>query len=104
MIVKHTLTISAICPVDGRRDWYTCTVTLDRLIPCEQLVADTAKYAGVEIYQEGLTKELSEQWQATVRTTGTHVRRWWQAIGAVGTEVIAFPKTRVAVNPTGEHA
>lgn len=97
MIAKHNFEIHAVCPVNGDRDTYRCEVTLNRLVHCEQLIADAAVFADVTIYQEDLTESLAVKWQATVRTVGNHVG------GLVETEVIAFPKSLVSINPYGEH-
>lgn len=95
MIVRHTLRVHAVCPVDGSRDEYECSVWFDRVVECEQLVADTAAFASQAIYQETLTRELANLWQATVLTTGIH------AGGRVETQVRAFPRTTITTNPTG---
>lgn len=98
MIVKHTFEVRSLCPINGDLDAYECEVTFTTLIQCEQLLAEAAEYSDKALFQEELTQKLSERWNATVKTCGSHVG------GAVATECIAFPKTRVAVNPTGKHA
>jgi hypothetical protein len=98
MIAKHTFRIQAKCPVNGDVDTYECEVSVTELIQCEKLLADAAEYAQQTLFQEQLTAELSRRWNATVKTVGTHVG------GRVATECIAFPKSLVAVNTTGEHA
>ena len=98
MIVKHTFAVQAICPVNGDMDTYECVVTVGQLVQCEQLVEDVAAYRKRSIYQENLTQELAQKWQATVTTKGWHVG------GTVATTCTAFPQTRVTINDTGEHA
>jgi hypothetical protein len=85
MTIDHTFLIHAVCPVNGDRDEYRCTVTLDRIIRCEDLVAEAAVYADQSLYQEDLTQALAERWRATVRTVGTHLDGW------VSSECVASP-------------
>ena len=91
MIVKHTFQVRAVCPINGDIDQYECEVSLTTLVVCETLIAEAAEYKDRSLYQEQLTLELAERWNATVRTKGTHVG------GEVATECTAFPKSLVSV-------
>lgn len=86
MKVQHSFELIATCPVDGGKDFYRCTVTLDRLLVCEEMLdlVEQAKEGG-HVYQEDLTQKLADALGAEVRTEGTHVG------GKVSTVVVCVP-------------
>lgn len=96
MMVKHELAAISICPVNGSVDSYLVEVWFDKIVPCEQVSADVDRFALRTMYQEDLTQELSDIWNATVRTVGTH------HYGVVRTECTCRPNHAVVpINPSG---
>lgn len=72
MTVEHSLEVVAVCPVDGRNDWYECTIRARRVIPVEAILAAVEAMRGRKLYQEDLTAELCRTLSAEVETTGHH--------------------------------
>jgi GTP cyclohydrolase I len=58
--------------VDGTRDYYAVTVETFRVIGVEAILEAVEVIVAAPIYQEDLTRRLSEVLQATVVTRGTH--------------------------------
>lgn len=72
MIVKHSLTITATCPVDGKPDHYDATIECARVVKVEDIIAAVYALKTRTIFQEELTQELSRQLGAKVTTIGYH--------------------------------
>lgn len=73
MRVTHTLTASAICPVDGSKDTYEVIVETRRVIKVEEILAaiESIVKQGA-MYQENFTGGLSVLLDAKVTTFGVH--------------------------------
>lgn len=84
MLVEHTLTVCARCPVNELRDVYEVTFRLNRLIKVEELLTITGEYSGKKIFQEELTQAMADRLQCIVESRGTH--------SGVKTKVICEPK------------
>lgn len=74
MIVEHTLEVVTRCPVNQAWDHYWVTVRVTRLLKTEELEAAAKEYLGKEIYQEVLTQEWSDRFDAAVTTQARHGR------------------------------
>lgn len=72
MTTEHVLTVRCNCPVDNIKDEYETTVTTDRLIKVEDLLAVAAEFAEQTMFQEDLTQLLAARFAATVTTVGLH--------------------------------
>ena len=72
MLVKHTLAMTALCPVDGKQDAYTVMVECNRIIKVEDILAACARFQQEALFQEQITQELSHILDAKVTTTGLH--------------------------------
>lgn len=72
MLVEHKFSVSATCPIDGKRDAYTVWIVLDRAIPVEEIVAKAQAIITEPILQEHLTEKLSELFGCRVKTLGMH--------------------------------
>ena len=72
MRVEHTLTVTAVCPVDGLLDVYTLTVRTSRVVKVEDLLATVARLAGKPLFQEELTQAMHRALACEVETVGCH--------------------------------
>lgn len=72
MLVRHSLTITAACPVDGKPDHYEAVVECTRVVKVEDILAAVDRLKAQKIYQEELTQELARVLGAKVTTTGYH--------------------------------
>ena len=72
MLVNHTLTASALCPVNGARDVYEVTLQLTGLVHVETIIAKIADFAPLRMYQEDLTQALADAFNCTVESVGFH--------------------------------
>lgn len=72
MLVKHYLTITASCPVDGKPDHYEAVVECARVVKVEDILAAVESMKAQKIFQEQLTQELARSLGAKVTTTGYH--------------------------------
>jgi NADPH-dependent 7-cyano-7-deazaguanine reductase QueF len=72
LLVKHSLTITAACPVDGKPDHYEAVVECSRVLKVEDILAAVETLKGQKIFQEQLTQELARAIGAKVTTTGYH--------------------------------
>ena len=72
IVTKHTLTVEANCPVDDTLDVYHVTVETHRQINAEDILIAIRGLTTRAIYQEELTRLLSDNLQAKVITVGEH--------------------------------
>lgn len=72
MRVTHTLTVAAVCPVDGLPDVYEATVTAERVVKVEDILKIAASFARRKVYQEQVTSEMARKLGCSVRTVGYH--------------------------------
>lgn len=73
MRTTHELGATALCPVNGKRDFYIVKIELnDKIVPVEEIIDEISIYANVEILQENLTQVLASTLKATVETQGLH--------------------------------
>jgi hypothetical protein len=70
--IEHRLTIMATCPMNGKKDVYQAIVRCTEVIPVERINEEAAKFKGVSLFQEALTKSLAETLGCEVETVGTH--------------------------------
>lgn len=72
MLVEHTLTVTAKCPINGSHDVYNVTFRLNRLVNVEELLKVAEGYTRQSVYQEDLTQQLSNLFQCEVESHGSH--------------------------------
>lgn len=72
MKIEHTLTITAVCPVDLKSDVYTCVVRTNRIIPIETILEAVAKSTAEPAYQEDLATRLHRVLAVEVELIGWH--------------------------------
>lgn len=72
MKVEHTLTVTAMCPMDDRPDSYEVVVEAGRVVPVERILEVAASFAERKIFQEDLTEELARAIGARVTSYGWH--------------------------------
>ena len=73
MRVTHTLTMTALCPIDGTTDIYSVALEVDRLIPCEKIANELLGFRNTREYQEAITQQIADLfWPCAVTTAGTH--------------------------------
>lgn len=72
MLVRHSLTITASCPVDGKPDHYEAVVECVRVVKVEDILAAVQQLRDRKVFQEELTQELARTLGAKVTTTGYH--------------------------------
>lgn len=72
MRIRHELTITAVCPVDGKPDRYEAFIDCTRIIPVEDILAAVSQCATRKVFQEDLTQELARQLGVKITTTGYH--------------------------------
>jgi NADPH-dependent 7-cyano-7-deazaguanine reductase QueF len=72
LLVRHHLTITAACPVDGKPDRYEAVVECSRVLKVEDILAVVEALKGQKVFQEQLTQELARAIGAKVTTTGYH--------------------------------
>jgi GTP cyclohydrolase I len=70
--VRHHLTVTAVCPVDGLPDVYAVTVEAERVVRVEDILRVARTFAKRRLYQEQLTEEMARKLSATVRSVGFH--------------------------------
>ena len=68
----YSLETTAICPVDKKVDKYRIYIKSEKMIPVEKIKAVLLKMEKKQIYQEDLTKLISEQLDAHVRLEAMH--------------------------------
>jgi hypothetical protein len=71
VIVTHELEVTCRCPVDDTLDRYAVTVTVQRILPVEDILAAVESLPGRE-FQEAVTLHLARTLGASVVTRGTH--------------------------------
>ena len=71
---KHTTTIHGKCPLNGRWDYYTLTVTTDDFLRVEELEEICDFVRGKAMSQEEIADELSRTLppHCTIEMTGRH--------------------------------
>jgi hypothetical protein len=72
MKIEYTLTISALCPADGRRNTYTATFRTRAMLLVERLLEIVKPFAEQKLYQEELTATLAKEVSCQVETFGNH--------------------------------
>jgi hypothetical protein len=72
MRVKHTLEITAICPVDQKPDVYECVIEARRVIPVEDILKAAEVVKAIAAFQEDICQELHRQLACCVRLSGYH--------------------------------
>lgn len=72
MLVRHTLTIRAKCPMDNGNDKYEAEFTATRVVPVETILAAVKRMTRKTIFQEDLTAALARELGMEVRTVGYH--------------------------------
>lgn len=74
MKVRHKLTVQAKCPVDQKRDVYTCYVYTTTTIKVEDIQAAVAELTknDAPVFQEQFTQDLHRALAAKVKTIGYH--------------------------------
>lgn len=72
MRVTHTFHLVCRCPVNSEPDVYQVEVEVDRLLPCENLLAVAEEWKGETAFQEEVTRALANVFKAKVTTRGTH--------------------------------
>jgi len=72
LLVRHSLTITASCPVDGKPDHYEAVVECVRVVKVEDILAAVQQLRDRKVFQEELTQELARTLGAKVTTTGYH--------------------------------
>jgi hypothetical protein len=70
--VEYRLRASALCPVDGSRDWYDLRVRSDVVIPVERILEVAEAAEGERVFQEVLTEQMAKELNATVVSDGVH--------------------------------
>jgi GTP cyclohydrolase I len=69
----YELTINAICPLDTRQlDKYQAHITTDHMITVESILEKVTLLTSKPTYQEDLTQQLADAFNAHVVTSGTH--------------------------------
>ena len=71
MMVTHELEITCKCPVDDTLDRYHVMVSVNRVLPVEDIIAAVADLPPRE-YQENLTDRLARVLGARVVSVGIH--------------------------------
>lgn len=69
MIVRHHLTITAECPVDGKPDRYDAVIECGRVVKVEDILALATLG---RMYQEEVTVHIARTLGVKVTTTGYH--------------------------------
>ena len=72
MFVTYELEATCSCPVDGKPDHYAITVSAQRALPVEMILAAVEDLKGEVIFQEEFTSRLARSVNAHVRTVGHH--------------------------------
>lgn len=72
MRVTHSLTVTAICPVDGLPDVYQVTITAARVVRVEDILETAASYKDRKIFQEELTHDMARKLACCVKSVGYH--------------------------------
>ena len=72
MLVRHSLTITAACPVDQKPDRYEAVVECTRVVKVEDILSAVQRFTAAPMFQEELTQELARVLGAKVTTTGFH--------------------------------
>lgn len=81
MLARHTIAMSALCPVDDLPDHYEVTVETARVVKVEDILAAIEPYRERKAFQEEITIELAKRLRCKVTTIGFH--------SGVRTEVVA---------------
>jgi len=69
---KYGFTLIARCPNNDDIDYYEVVLETSRMIQCEELVELSNSYTQSKVYQEDLTKQLSQRYACKVTITGLH--------------------------------
>ncbi len=69
MLVKHYLTVTAECPVDGKPDRYEAVIECSRIVKVEDILA--LAVLG-KMFQEDATQHIARSLGVKVTTTGYH--------------------------------
>lgn len=72
MLVKHTLEITATCPIDNKSDIYECEITTRRIVPVEDILKGVEEVKEMVAFQEDICQELHRRLACCVRLTGYH--------------------------------
>jgi cytochrome c oxidase assembly protein Cox11 len=73
MQCKYETRVATVCPANRAvLDHYDVTFLHIAMIPVEDIVAALNGYSGKEVFQEDLTKALSEMFKCRVITVGFH--------------------------------
>lgn len=72
MLVKHYLTITAVCPVDQKMDVYEAVIECDRVLRVEEIIAAVDKCTRQPEFQEAITRDIARELAVKVTTTGYH--------------------------------
>lgn len=70
--VIHTLMASAICPLDGLRDYYRVTISTNKFLSVEDIRQFFDSKADERIFQENLTEAAVKTFDADVTLVGVH--------------------------------
>lgn len=70
--IEHRVTLTAKCPKDGSDDHYNTLITVNRVLPVEDILAAAESLAQEPIFQEDLTRQLAFGLAAEVTTHGIH--------------------------------
>lgn len=72
MLVEHTLTMQAKCPVNNLPDVYEVTFRMNKVMQVEILLAHCAALNGVKLFQEEITQSLADRFECEVESFGVH--------------------------------
>ena len=74
MRVRHELTVQAKCPVDNKRDVYTCYVYARGVVKVEDILAAVQELTKDDrpVFQEAFTQDLHRALACKVKTVGYH--------------------------------
>lgn len=72
MTCTYELDAMCSCPVDSKPDYYRVTVTADRCVKVEDLLAAVRAEGAKEQFQEDFTESLSRALCVRVQTVGSH--------------------------------
>jgi len=72
MLNTYEIEISCICPVDDLPDVYQLTVTAQRVIPVENIIAAVKEFSDKKLYQEDLCQALHRKINACCVLVGYH--------------------------------
>lgn len=73
MIIHHCFQLRAKCPVNAVDDVYDVTITTDRVVKVEDILAEARRIASEPRFQEVITELLACKFRVTVETVGAHM-------------------------------